>query len=118
MITGGKPVLAQAPDVSATGIGSIAFPFAHIAGPDYFGTVLMAGFGAVLIEAFAPATAVAAFAKNKVTMVGGSTAFYQMYLAEQRKDPDVPILPDLRKMSGGGTRIPRDLRRGQARSSA
>ena len=108
LITGANG-LAVALDMSPTDIGSIAFPFAHIAGPDYFGTMLIAGFGAVLIEAFAPATAVAAFAKNKVTMVGGSTAFYQMYLAEQRKDPDVPILPDLRKMSGGGAPMPPEI---------
>ena len=101
--------LAVALDMAPDDVGSIAFPFAHIAGPDYFGTMLIAGFGAVLIEAFVPADAVATFAANGVTMVGGSTAFYQMYLAEQRKDPDTPIIPTLRKMSGGGAPMPPEI---------
>ncbi|MCU1350855.1 MAG: Cyclohex-ene-carboxylate:CoA ligase [Acidimicrobiales bacterium] len=108
LITGANG-LAVALDMAADDVGSIAFPFAHIAGPDYFGTMLIAGFPAVLIEAFAPVSAVAAFAANGVTMVGGSTAFYQMYLAEQRKDPGTPILPDLRKMSGGGAPMPPEI---------
>jgi acyl-CoA synthetase (AMP-forming)/AMP-acid ligase II len=71
--------------------------------------MLLAGFGAVLIEAFVPSGAIATFAAHGVTMVGGSTAFYQMYLAEQRKAPGTPILPDLRKMSGGGAPMPPDI---------
>jgi cyclohexanecarboxylate-CoA ligase len=101
--------MAAALDMQPDDVGSIAFPFAHIAGPDYFGTMLLSGFGAVLVEAFAPASAVAAFAANGVTMVGGSTAFYQMYLAEQRKDPATPIIPTLRKVSGGGAPMPPEI---------
>jgi cyclohexanecarboxylate-CoA ligase len=108
LITGANG-LAVALDMSGEDVGSIAFPFSHIAGPDYFGTMLIAGFGAVLFEAFAPATAIPVLAANGVTMVGGGTAFYQMYLAEQRKDPDVPILPALRKMSGGGAPMPPEI---------
>jgi cyclohexanecarboxylate-CoA ligase len=108
LITGANG-LAKALDMAADDIGSIAFPYAHIAGPDYFGTMLIAGFGAVLIEAFVPANAVAAFAANGVTMIGGSTAFYQMYLAEQRKDPDTPMIPTLRKLSGGGAAMPPEI---------
>jgi cyclohexanecarboxylate-CoA ligase len=108
LITGANG-LAVALDMSPDDIGSIAFPFAHIAGPDYFGTMLIAGFGAVLIEAFVPANAVASFKANGVTMIGGSTAFYQMYLAEQRKDPGTPMIPTLRKMSGGGAAMPPEI---------
>ena len=108
LITGGNG-LAVALDMSPDDVGSIAFPFSHIAGPDYFGTMLIAGFGAVLFEAFAPATAVPVLAANGVTMVGGGTAFYQMYLAEQRKQPDTPIIPTLRKMSGGGAPMPPEI---------
>ena len=108
LITGANG-LAVALDMSPDDVGSIAFPFAHIAGPDYFGTMLLAGFGAVLIEAFNPASAVGTFAANAVTMVGGSTAFYQMYLAEQRKEPATPIIPSLRKMSGGGAPMPPEI---------
>ena len=108
LITGANG-LAVALDMSPSDVGSIAFPYAHIAGPDYFGTMLLAGFGAVLIEAFAPASAIEAFARNGATMIGGSTAFYQMYLAEQRKTPDTPIVPTLRKMSGGGAPMPPEI---------
>jgi len=101
LITGANG-LAVALDMSPDDVGSIAFPFSHIAGPDYFGTMLIAGFPAVLFESFAPATAVPVLAANGVTMVGGGPAFYSMYLAEQRKAPDAPIIPTLRKMSGGG----------------
>ncbi len=108
LITGANG-LAVALDMSGEDVGSIAFPFSHIAGPDYFGTMLLAGFGAVLFEAFAPVTAVPVLAANGVTMVGGGTAFYQMYLTEQRKQPDVPIIPSLRKMSGGGAPMPPEI---------
>ena len=101
LITGANG-LAVALDMSPDDIGSIAFPFSHIAGPDYFGTMLIAGFPAVLFEAFVPATAIPVLAAEGVTMVGGGPAFYSMYLAEQRKTPDTPIIPTLRKMSGGG----------------
>lgn len=101
--------LAVALDMAPDDVGSIAFPFAHIAGPDYFGTMLIAGFGAVLIETFTPSSAVETFRASGVTMIGGSTAFYQMYLAEQRKDPDDPMIPTLRKMSGGGAAMPPEI---------
>ncbi len=108
LITGANG-LAVALDMSGEDVGSIAFPFSHIAGPDYFGTMLIAGFGAVLFEAFVPDTAIPILAANGVTMVGGGPAFYQMYLAEQRKTPDTPIIPSLRKMSGGGAPMPPEI---------
>ena len=108
LITGANG-LAVALDMSPDDVGSIAFPFSHIAGPDYFGTMLLAGFPALLFESFAPATAVPLLAQNGVTMVGGGTAFYQMYLTEQRKDPATPIIPSLRKMSGGGAPMPPEI---------
>jgi acyl-CoA synthetase (AMP-forming)/AMP-acid ligase II len=108
LITGANG-LAVALDMSSDDVGSIAFPFSHIAGPDYFGTMLIGGFPAVLFEAFVPATAIPVLAANGVTMVGGGTAFYQMYLAEQRKDPTTPIIPTLRKMSGGGAPMPPEI---------
>jgi acyl-CoA synthetase (AMP-forming)/AMP-acid ligase II len=42
-------------------------------------------------------------------MVGGSTAHYIAFLAEQRKTPDEPILPTLRVMTGGGAPKPPEL---------
>jgi cyclohexanecarboxylate-CoA ligase len=101
--------LAAALDMSPDDIGSIAFPYSHIAGPDYLLMMLSAGFGAVLIEAFVPADAVASYRELGVTMCGGSTAFYQMFLAEQRKSPDAKVIPTLRIMSGGGAAKPAEL---------
>ena len=64
---------------------------------------------AKLFEAFNPVSAIPVLAANGVTMVGGGTAFYQMYLTEQRKDPATPIIPSLRKMSGGGAPMPPEI---------
>ncbi len=101
--------LARALDMSADDVGSIAFPFAHIAGPDYLVTMLTLGFPAVLVESFSVPEVLPLFRRHGVTMVGGSTAFYVAYLAEQRKDPSTPILPTLRLMSGGGAPKPPSL---------
>ena len=114
LMAGGRG-LAAALDMSADDIGSVAFPYSHIGGPDYLLMMLSAGFGAVLVEAFAPADAVAAYRELGVTMCGGSTAFYQMFLAEQRRfseqtgQPDDKVIPSLRLMSGGGAPKPPEL---------
>lgn len=101
--------LAKALDMSPSDVGSIAFPFAHIAGPDYLVTMLSLGFPAVLLEAFVPIDAIEVFNRHGVTMVGGSTAFYVAYLTEQRKQPGTSIFPTLRLMSGGGAAKPPNL---------
>jgi len=101
--------LAKALDMSPSDVGSIAFPFAHIAGPDYLVTMLSLGFPAVLLESFVPTDAIELFNRHGVTMVGGSTAFYVAYLGEQRKHPDRSIFPSLRLMSGGGAAKPPNL---------
>jgi acyl-CoA synthetase (AMP-forming)/AMP-acid ligase II len=101
--------LAVALDMSPDDVGTIAFPFAHIAGPDYLVTMLSLGFPAVLVEAFSAPDLLPIFRRHGATMVGGSTAFYVAYLAEQRKQPDEPILPTLRLMSGGGAPKPPEI---------
>ncbi len=110
LIAGGQG-LADALEMSASDVGSIAFPFAHIAGPDYLVMMLISGMSAVIVEAFAPAAAVEFYRRNGVTMAGGATAFYQMFLAEQRAHPDGPIIPTLRALSGGGAPLPPELYR-------
>jgi acyl-CoA synthetase (AMP-forming)/AMP-acid ligase II len=108
LMAGGRG-LAAALDMSPDDIGSIAFPYSHIAGPDYLLMMLAAGFGAVLVETFVPADAVATYRDLGVTMCGGSTAFYQMFLAEQRKSPGAKVIPSLRIISGGGAAKPTEL---------
>jgi acyl-CoA synthetase (AMP-forming)/AMP-acid ligase II len=110
LIAGGQG-LADALQMTAADVGSMAFPFAHIAGPDYLVMMLISGMSAVLIEAFNPVDAVATYAKNGVTMAGGSTAFYQMFLAEQRKQPETKVMPALRALSGGGAPMPPEIYR-------
>ena len=111
LIAGGVG-LARALDMSKDDVGSIAFPYAHIGGPDYMVTMLAAGFGAVLVERFDPAAAVLAYTRHGVTMAGGSTVFYQMFLDEDRKSRESagrPAMPALRVLSGGGAPKPPEI---------
>jgi cyclohexanecarboxylate-CoA ligase len=101
--------LARALDMSATDVGSIAFPYAHIGGPDYMVTMLSCGFPAVLMETFVPVEAVGIYRRLGVTMAGGGTAFYTMILAEQRKNPGAKVIPSLRLLSGGGAPMPPEV---------
>ncbi len=112
LIAGGVG-LAKALRMRSDDVGSIAFPYAHIGGPDYIVTMLAAGFGAVLVERFVPAEAVALFARHGVTMAGGSTAFYQMFRAEDAKatasQDGAHAMPALRVLSGGGAPKPPEV---------
>jgi acyl-CoA synthetase (AMP-forming)/AMP-acid ligase II len=105
LIAGGE-AMADALGMTEDDIGSIAFPFAHIAGPDYVLAMLVVGFPSVLLERFEPKAAVATYRQHGVTMAGGSTAFYQALLAVQREAPGEAILPTLRCLSGGGAAMP------------
>jgi cyclohexanecarboxylate-CoA ligase len=108
LLTGGRG-LAMAVELSADDVGSVAFPFSHIAGPDYLVMILSVGFSSVMVEQFVPAEAVETFTRHGVTMAGGSTAFYQAYLAEQRKRPGSKVIPTLRLLSGGGAAMPPEV---------
>jgi cyclohexanecarboxylate-CoA ligase len=108
LVTGGRG-LAMAVQLSEEDVGSIAFPFAHIAGPDYLVMVLAIGFSTVLLETFLPELAVEVFSRYGVTMAGGSTAFYMAYLNEQRKQPGQKLIPSLRILSGGGAPMPPEI---------
>ncbi|MET9845764.1 class I adenylate-forming enzyme family protein [Streptomyces ossamyceticus] len=108
LIAGGS-CLAHALRLSSDDVGSIAFPYAHIGGPDYMVMLLLYGFPAVLFEHFALPAALDGYRKHGVTVAGGSTAFYSMFLAEQRKQPGVPVVPSLRLLAGGGAPKPPEL---------
>ena len=101
--------LADALRLTTADIGSIAFPYSHIAGPDYLMMLLYRGCGAVLVEAFNIDRATELFAPRGPTMAGGGPAFYQMFLAKQRTEPDTPIIPSLRLLSGGGAPKPPEM---------
>jgi acyl-CoA synthetase (AMP-forming)/AMP-acid ligase II len=108
LLTGGEG-LARALELTDDDVGSIAFPFAHIAGPDYLTMVLACGITTVMLEAFVPEVAVEVFSRHGATLAGGSTAFYQAYLAEQRKHPGRKIIPSLRLLTGGGAPMPPEV---------
>ncbi|MFC9845820.1 class I adenylate-forming enzyme family protein [Streptomyces sp. NPDC060223] len=108
LIAGGS-CLAHALHLSADDVGSMAFPYAHIAGPDYTVMLLLYGFPAVLFEQFALPAALEDYRRHGVTVAGGSTAFYSMFLAEQRKQPGEPLIPTLRLLAGGGAPKPPEV---------
>ncbi|MDT9690529.1 AMP-binding protein [Streptomyces sp. P9(2023)] len=108
LIAGGS-CLAHALHLTEDDIGSMAFPYAHIAGPDYTVMLLLYGFPAVMFEQFALPEALAEYRRHGVTVAGGSTAFYSMFLAEQRKQPGEKLIPTLRLLAGGGAPKPPEV---------
>ncbi|MFG2784361.1 class I adenylate-forming enzyme family protein [Streptomyces prunicolor] len=108
LIAGGA-CLAHALRLRADDVGSMAFPYAHIAGPDYTVMLLLYGFPAVMFEQFALPDALEGYRKHGVTVAGGSTAFYSMFLAEQRKQPGTKVIPSLRLLAGGGAPKPPEV---------
>ncbi|MGW6394459.1 class I adenylate-forming enzyme family protein [Streptomyces sp. NPDC055103] len=108
LLAGGS-CLAHALRLTAEDVGSMAFPYAHIAGPDYTVMLLLYGFPAVMFEQFALPEALDEYRAHGVTVAGGSTAFYAMFLAEQRKRPDEPVIPTLRLLAGGGAPKPPEI---------
>ncbi|KPC62241.1 class I adenylate-forming enzyme family protein [Streptomyces chattanoogensis] len=102
--------LADALRIGPSDIGSMAFPYTHVAGPDYTVLLLRHGIPAVLLEHFALPGSLAAYRRHRVTLAGGSTAFYTLFLAEQRKlPPGSRLLPSLRLLAGGGAPKPPSL---------
>ncbi|MET7450624.1 AMP-binding protein [Streptomyces sp. NPDC005574] len=108
LIAGGS-CLGHALRPTAADVGSIAFPYAHIGGPDYTVMLLLYGFPAVLFEQFALPASLDGYRRHKVTVAGGSTAFYSMFLAEQRRRPETKLIPTLRLLAGGGAPKPPEL---------
>ncbi|WP_455351128.1 AMP-binding protein [Streptomyces sp. SYSU K217416] len=108
LIAGGS-CLAHALRLGPDDVGSIAFPFAHIGGLDYLVMLLLYGFPAVLFEKFALPDALDGYRRHGVTTAGGSTAFYAMFLAEQRKAPGRKLIPSLRLLAGGGAPKPPEI---------
>ncbi|THA47001.1 class I adenylate-forming enzyme family protein [Streptomyces sp. A1136] len=108
LIAGGS-CLADALRPVPGDVGSVAFPYAHIGGPDYLVMLLLYGFPAVLFEKFAMPDALEGYRRHGVTIAGGSTAFYSMFLTEQRKAPGTKLVPSLRLLAGGGAPKPPEI---------
>jgi acyl-CoA synthetase (AMP-forming)/AMP-acid ligase II len=72
--------------------------------------LLLYGFPAVMFEQFALPDALEGYRRHGVTIAGGSTAFYSMFLAEQRRMPaGEKAVPSLRLLAGGGAPKPPEL---------
>ncbi|ATL28567.1 class I adenylate-forming enzyme family protein [Streptomyces formicae] len=109
LIAGGS-CLAHALHLTSSDVGSMAFPFAHIAGPDYTVMLLLYGFPAVMFERFALPDALDGYRRHGVTVAGGSTAFYSMFLTQQRQlPPGERLIPTLRLLAGGGAPKPPEI---------
>ncbi|MFA5549414.1 MAG: AMP-binding protein [Porticoccaceae bacterium] len=101
--------MAVALDVTEADVGSIGYPIGHIGGTLYCGMALMAGMAVVLLDKYIPANVVAAFRRYGVTLGGGSTAHYQMLLAEQERTGETPLIPTMGVLAGGGAAKPAAL---------
>ena len=105
--------MAVALEMGPADVGSIAFPFAHIGGPDYLVTVLAYGFPVVLIEAFNAKAIAETINRFGITMAGGSTAFYTTLLGLQREyaagGGEGKLMRSLRLLSGGGAPKPPEV---------
>lgn len=108
LMIGGRN-LARSMNVVAADIGSVAFPYAHIGGAMYTSMLLAAGMSAVLLDRFQAQEAAEIYRRYSVTLAGGSTAHYQLLLAEQRLQQAVPLLPAMRLLCGGGAPKPPEL---------
>jgi cyclohexanecarboxylate-CoA ligase len=108
LIAGGHGI-AMMQQFPASAVLAIAFPYAHIGGPDNFVMQLECGAAGLLMESFVPSAAVSLMAKHGATSIGGSTAHYIAILAEQRKNPGVVLIPTLKTMVGGGAPLPAEV---------
>ncbi|MCY4068102.1 MAG: AMP-binding protein [Acidimicrobiaceae bacterium] len=101
--------LMQRLEAVAGDVGSMAFPYAHVRGLCYLSMMLAAGAPTLLIESFDPVEAMLDYARHRVTLAGGSAAFYRIFLSEDqrsRKADGRPAMPALRLLSGSGAAVP------------
>lgn len=108
LMAGGQ-ALCDTLECSADDITSVAYPVAHIGGGMVLSQILKLGIPAVLVESFKPDQTAEIFRRHQVTMVGGSTAHYQAWLAHQKQAGDEKILPSMRILNGGGAAKPPQL---------
>ncbi|QDQ98801.1 class I adenylate-forming enzyme family protein [Tomitella fengzijianii] len=105
LIAGGLG-LADATKLVSSDVTTIFYPYAHIGGPDMMVAVLAVGMHTVLMEIFEPAAAMALQRAAGVTMSGGGTPFYLLYMEQQLAHGSEPLVPTLKSLSGGGSPMP------------
>jgi len=87
----------------------IIFPFTHVGGIGTLIAQLVTGASAVLDEQFDPERTIPLMAERGVTVGAGGTPLVQLYLAHQRRHPDVPLFPRLRYCLAGAAPKPPTL---------
>ncbi len=95
-------------DLGPTDRVALVFPVTHIGGPSWIMAGLISGCTHLVVESFGPES-VAFLAQHGVTHAGAGTAFHNVYLAEQRKQPGTPLFPRVRAFPGGGAPKPPQL---------
>jgi len=101
--------LAKTSEWSTGDVFVIPYPITHIGGAGALVQMLSVGLPLVLLESFTASQAVEVCRRFGATATGGSTAFYQAFLAEQRKQPGEALIPTLRRLGGGGAPKPPEL---------
>ena len=99
--------LGKALEVTSDDVGSMAFPYAHIGGPDYIVMMLAFGHPAVLIEVHAGRSG-GCLRRTRCHHGGWLDLVLQMFLAEDQK-VDGKVMPALRLMAGGGAPKPPEV---------
>ncbi len=101
--------LSKVLEWSPSDVFVIPYPITHIGGAGALVQMLAAGLPLVLLESFVASQAVEVCRRFGATSTGGSPAFYQAFLAEQRKQPGEALIPTLQRLGGGGAPKPPEL---------
>lgn len=92
---------------------ALVFPFTHVGGIGWLGSVLAAGSAFIVVPAFDAKSTPEVLARHGVTQATAGTAFHQAYLAAQRArkagGDDSPLFPSVRTFPGGGAPKPPQL---------
>jgi acyl-CoA synthetase (AMP-forming)/AMP-acid ligase II len=89
----------------------IVFPFTHIGGIGMLFIQLLTGCGALAVEQFDAERTIPLMARHGITLAAGGTPLALVYLQQQRRQPDVPLLPALRAVMTGAAPTPPALHR-------
>src|SRR5215470_1745173 len=87
----------------------MVFPFTHIGGIGMLFVQLMAGSGAILVEAYDEERTPPFLGAHGVTLASGGTPLVMRYLQYQRRHPERRVFPQLRAAMGGAAPKPPQL---------
>jgi cyclohexanecarboxylate-CoA ligase len=88
---------------------AVVFPISHVGGMVWLFNTMQTACRLLMVEVFDPVKSAHWLASHDVTCAGAGTFFWLSYLAEQRKQPDLPLFPNVRLFNGGGAPKPMSL---------